>query len=105
MKLKALLLAAASSLTLAGCVQLGCFSGCSTHAHNSSSLVEFLYPRGSLPPRPHAIPQLRIPLRVGLAFLPTQHRRPWAHWMRRINRICWNASVSVSPAANSWPTS
>jgi rhombotail lipoprotein len=72
MKLKALLLAAASSLVLAGCVQLGCFSGCSTHAHNSSSLVEFLYPRGSLPPAQNTIPQLRIPLRVGLAFLPTQ---------------------------------
>lgn len=72
MKLKALLLAATLSLVLTGCVQLSCFSGCSTHAHNSSSLVEFLYPRGSRPPAQNAIPQLRIPLRVGLAFLPSQ---------------------------------
>jgi rhombotail lipoprotein len=72
MKIKALLIAALSSLLLCGCVQLGCFSGCSTHAHNSSSLVEFLYPHGSLPPEQNAIPQLRIPLRVGLAFLPTR---------------------------------
>jgi len=72
MKFKALLFAALSSLTLCGCVQLGCISGCSTHAHNSSSLVEFLYPRGSLPPEQTAIPQLRLPLRVGLAFLPAR---------------------------------
>jgi rhombotail lipoprotein len=70
MKLKALLFAALSSLMLCGCVQLSCFSGCSTHGHNSSSLVEFLYPHGSLPPEQNTIPQLRVPLRVGLAFLP-----------------------------------
>src|SRR5258708_32243698 len=72
MKLKALLFAALSSLMLCDCVHLGCFSGCSTHTHNSSSLVEFLYPHGSLPPEENAIPQLRIPLRVGWAFFPTR---------------------------------
>jgi rhombotail lipoprotein len=70
MKLKALLFAALPSLMLGGCMQFGCFSGCSTHTQNSSSLVEFLYPQGSAPPEHNAIPQLRIPLKVGLAFLP-----------------------------------
>ena len=72
MQLKALIFAASLSPMLGGCLRLGCFSGCGTHAHNSSSLVEFLYPHGSLPPEQNAIPQLRIPLRVGLAFLPTR---------------------------------
>jgi rhombotail lipoprotein len=53
-------------LLLSGCADLG-----SSHSRNSSSLVEFLYPRGSAPPRQNAIPQLRIPLRVGLTFLPS----------------------------------
>jgi len=44
---------------------------CSSHARNSSSLVDFLYPHGAAPPQQDAIPQLRIPLRVGLAFLPS----------------------------------
>jgi rhombotail lipoprotein len=41
-------------------------------SHNSSSLVEFLYPDGRIPPTDNQIPELRVPLRVGLAFLPTQ---------------------------------
>ena len=56
---------------LSGCADLGCMSHCSSHSRNSSSLVEFLYPHGAAPPRQNAIPQLRIPLRVGLAFLPS----------------------------------
>lgn len=72
MKFKALLVGVLSSLMLCGCVQLGCFSGCSTHGQNSSSLVDFLYPRGSLPPEQNVIPQLHVPLRVGLAFLPAR---------------------------------
>ena len=38
--------------------------------HNSSSLVEFLYPQGHMPPRENSVPELHVPLRVGLAFLP-----------------------------------
>jgi rhombotail lipoprotein len=72
MKLRALLIAAFASFLLSGCATLGCFTGCGIHAQNSSSLVEFLYPHGSLPPEQNAVPQLRIPLRVGLAFLPTR---------------------------------
>jgi rhombotail lipoprotein len=58
---------------LSGCADLGCMPNCSSHSRNSSSLVEFLYPHGSAPPQQNAIPQLRIPLRVGLAFLPSNN--------------------------------
>jgi rhombotail lipoprotein len=58
---------------LSGCANLGCMPNCSAHSRNSSSLVEFLYPHGAAPPRQDAIPQLRIPLRVGLAFLPSNN--------------------------------
>jgi rhombotail lipoprotein len=53
---------------LGGCASLG--AGSSTH--NSSSLVSFLYPKGQEPPTTNSIPQLNIPLRVGLAFLPSK---------------------------------
>ncbi|MBS0418706.1 MAG: rhombotarget lipoprotein [Proteobacteria bacterium] len=56
---------------LSGCANLGCWPGCGAHTHNSSSLVEFLYPHGEAPPVQNSLPQLRIPLRVGLAFLPS----------------------------------
>ena len=56
---------------LSGCANLACFSSCQRHTQNSTSLVEFLYPNGSAPPAQDAQPQLRLPLRVGLAFLPS----------------------------------
>jgi rhombotail lipoprotein len=92
MKLKVIVFGALSSLLLCGCVPLGCFSGCSTHAHNSSSLVEFLYPHGNPPPEQNAMPQLRIPLRVGLAFLPSRQPDPLgaldaAHQQELLERI------------------
>lgn len=62
----------AAGLALTGCAQLGCWPACGTHAHNSSSLVEYLYPNGEAMPQRNAIPQLRLPLRVGLAFLPSR---------------------------------
>ncbi len=43
---------------------------------SSSSLVQFLYPDGRVPPPTGEIPELRLPLRVGLAFLPS--REGWA---------------------------
>jgi rhombotail lipoprotein len=58
-------------MLLSGCANLNCGSHCGAHMRNSSSLVEFLYPHGAAPPTQNAIPQLRIPLRVGLAFLPS----------------------------------
>jgi len=73
-----LALAAALSLlgALSGCAVIGhafCAPGCQTQAHNSSSLVTFLYPDGGTPPPQNAIPELHVPLRVGLAFLPSQN--------------------------------
>jgi rhombotail lipoprotein len=57
-------------LGLSGCADLPCFASCQRHVQNSTSLVEFLYPNGSPPPAENAQPQLHLPLRVGLAFLP-----------------------------------
>src|SRR5687767_3489277 len=63
-------------LMLSGCTALGALLGVADRparqSHNSSSLVEFLYPGGRMPPAENQIPELRVPLRVGLAFLPTQ---------------------------------
>jgi rhombotail lipoprotein len=69
------LLIAVAGFCLSGCALFGhlrCAPGCSSETRNSSSLVEFLYPGGALPPPQNQIPQLRVPLRVGLAFLPEQ---------------------------------
>ncbi|HEY8052024.1 MAG: rhombotarget lipoprotein [Steroidobacterales bacterium] len=58
---------------LAGCATAPfCYPSCGATRHNSSSLVEFLYPRGELPPAQNSVPELHVPLRVGLAFLPAQ---------------------------------
>ena len=57
---------------LAGCAEFTpCWPSCHTEGHNSSSLVQFLYPHGSEPPVRDQIPELRVPLRIGLAFLPS----------------------------------
>src|SRR5579859_6835800 len=55
---------------LTGCADLSCFHQCHRHVQNSTSLVEFVYPNGAEPPAENAQPQLHLPLRVGLAFLP-----------------------------------
>ncbi len=56
---------------------LAALSGCTimhTQSRGSSSLVSFLYPVGGPPPpAENAIPELRVPMRVGLAMLPSQH--------------------------------
>ena len=59
---------------LAGCEELqpACSPYCHSNRHSSSSLVEFLYPKGQEPPRENSVPQLRVPLRIGLAYLPSQ---------------------------------
>ncbi|MDH5620832.1 MAG: rhombotarget lipoprotein [Gammaproteobacteria bacterium] len=42
----------------------------------SSSLVDYLYPKGEIPPETNsAIPHLKLPLRVGIAFVPDQSGR------------------------------
>jgi rhombotail lipoprotein len=60
---------------LSGCSILDhafCAPGCRSQTRNSSSLVSFLYPDGKSLPAADTIPELRVPLRVGLAFLPSQ---------------------------------
>jgi len=40
----------------------------------SSSLVDYLYPDGQIPPKhEETMPHLRLPLTVGLAFVPSKH--------------------------------
>jgi len=60
---------------VAGCDtldQVMCAPHCRAQTRSSSSLVGFLYPDGKVPPPTDAVPQLPVPLRVGLAFLPPQ---------------------------------
>lgn len=58
----------ASLVALSGCVM---FSGGGVRRGYTTSLVEFLYPVGAPPPS-NSIPELHVPLRVGLAFLPAK---------------------------------
>jgi rhombotail lipoprotein len=73
---RTVVLTSIAALLLTGCTALNALMGGSDQprqSHNSSSLVEFLYPNGSLPPAENQIPELRVPLRVGLAFLPSNN--------------------------------
>ena len=58
---------------LAGCETLSWFGGSGgPRQGSSSSLVDYLYPNGEEPPPvDQQIPTLTLPLRVGLAFVPT----------------------------------
>jgi rhombotail lipoprotein len=58
---------------LAGCDTLTWFgSNGGPRQGSSSSLVDYLYPKGEEPPPVESqIPTLNVPLRVGLAFVPT----------------------------------
>ena len=60
------------SLALTGCAALNdLFGEHSYRTGSSSSLVDFLYPDGKQPPPvEQRIPNLQLPLRVGLAFVP-----------------------------------
>jgi rhombotail lipoprotein len=76
---KPLLLLMIATVTLSGCTILDhalCGFGCSQRSTSSSSLVVFLYPHGELPPADDAIPELKLPLRVGLTFLPAAGNAP-----------------------------
>jgi rhombotail lipoprotein len=67
-------LTSVAALMLSGCTALNALMGTpdgTRQSHNSSSLVEFLYPDGRVPPAENQIPELKVPLRVGLAFLPS----------------------------------
>ena len=63
----------ALALALVGCESLfGYWGGDSARRTGaSSSVVEFLYPDGEVPPEPKgAVPEIRLPITVGLAFVP-----------------------------------
>lgn len=77
-KLK-LLAAAALTLTLSGCGILG-WDGCITHCGRSqrasTPLVQFLYGDDQRVPKRDSQVTLQLPIRVGLAFLPTRSGNP-----------------------------
>jgi len=61
-----------AALFLAGCSTIWDWSGGHRNG-TSSSLVDYLYPDGEVPPDVQAtIPYLELPLRVGIAFVPGQ---------------------------------
>lgn len=60
------------SFLIGGCSSFAGLSGESRRGV-SSSLVDYLYPKGQVPPEVQdAIPYLELPLRVGIAFVPSQ---------------------------------
>jgi rhombotail lipoprotein len=62
------------ALSVSGCGLLEhafCDPHCRSGSSSSSSLVEFLYPNKAEPPVHDTVPELHLPLRVGLAFLPS----------------------------------
>ncbi len=63
------------ALLLAGCTSLWMAAGSGPRQGVSGSLVDFIYPDGEQPPAfDGVVPTLKIPLRVGLAFVPSQSR-------------------------------
>lgn len=77
MTLRNLLLGLVAVLALTGCEvfdSMLCPAHCKSSARSSSSLVGFLYPRGAEPPAENSIPQLNLPVRVGIAFIPETSR-------------------------------
>jgi rhombotail lipoprotein len=80
------------ALSASGCGFLEkamCDPHCNSGSGNSSSLVEFLYPKNSRPPLETSVPELHLPLRVGLAFLPARGQAPLdeAHQQELLERI------------------
>ena len=69
------LLGSSIVLLLAGCSSFWNMGG-ETRSGVSSSLVDYLYPAGEIPPNlQDSIPYLELPLRVGIAFVPGQGGR------------------------------
>lgn len=57
---------------LAGCTSLWMGAGYEEKREGaSSSLVDYLYPDGQVPPSDWKMPYLSLPVRVGIAFVPT----------------------------------
>lgn len=57
------------SLTACDTLSSSCFWGCRAQHTGSTPLVDFLYPQGEVP-KSDATPELKLPLTVGLSFLP-----------------------------------
>lgn len=60
---------------LCAALTLSTLSGCATWFDHSSrsqrgTVVEYLYPKGDKPTLAPTVPELRLPLRVGIAFVP-----------------------------------
>ena len=72
MTTKFLFIVCLGALLLAGCSSLWNWGG-GNRSGTSSSLVDYLYPGGEIPPRAEeTVPYLQLPLRVGIAFVPGQ---------------------------------
>lgn len=71
---RALILCGLASAILA--LLAGCFTGLHRKAERSSSVVAYLYPSQTNPLPPTGIPVLRVPLRVGIAFVPSGSANP-----------------------------
>jgi rhombotail lipoprotein len=72
MSKKFLLALVSATLLLTGCSTFWNWSGGGRNG-SSSSLVDYLYPNGEVPPGiQDSIPYLELPLRVGIAFVPGQ---------------------------------
>ena len=74
MKIRLVLVVLILATALSSCELLGaryCAPACASRVRQSTSLVGFLYPGGATPPTENSIPTLPVPLRVGLAFLPS----------------------------------
>lgn len=57
---------------LSGCTALWQqVSGSKPRHGASSSLVEYLYPEGEEPPQTTSVPELKLPLHIGIAFVPS----------------------------------
>lgn len=70
MNKKFLILITTTTLLMTGCSSLWNWSGDTRHG-DSSSLVDYLYPNGEVPPSVNeSIPNLALPLRVGIGFVP-----------------------------------
>lgn len=61
-------------LIVLACLFTGCASLYNRHRHEANSVVQFLYPGKDQPYIQPQIPTLRLPLRVGVAFVPAGHR-------------------------------
>ena len=65
--------ALAALVALPGCATLY-QDGFGQRQGNSSSLVDFLYPDGEIPPTQTGLPTIELPATVGLAFVPANGR-------------------------------